>query len=177
MPSRFWAWAQTAALIEPSASAAAAYRRNNTWGVGGLISIVDDFRCYSICGELGHSPLLSLSCPPHVCARTLCWNNSVKLQMDPDKIRRPKSQARKKSECRSPNALCQRLGNSHGQSQMTTDKNLVGRTCRAASPSCLIQKDCRPRQARKKRTSRSALPSSGTGILPVCFCVRRQNTR
>ena len=47
--------------------------------------------------------------------------------MDTDKIRRPKSEARKKSEARSPKALCQRLGKSHTRSQIAMDKDLGGK--------------------------------------------------
>ena len=47
--------------------------------------------------------------------------------MDTDKIRRPKSEARKKSEARSPKALCHRLGKSHARSQIAMDKDLGGK--------------------------------------------------
>ena len=40
---------------------------------------------------------------------------------DTDKIRRPKSEARKKSEGRSPKALCRCSGKSHGRTQMDPD--------------------------------------------------------
>jgi len=47
-------------------------------------------------------------------------DDSFQPRMDTDEIRITKSEARKRSACRSPDALCQLLGHSHGQSWMNT---------------------------------------------------------